>query len=99
LDLVLGYGANRNPLPEIIPVIKEAQQLAKANDRELPIVCSVTGTDEDPQNRSHVVEAMKNAGVFVCRSNAEASKLCKRIIEKLATDEHGQTRINSDEHG
>jgi succinyl-CoA synthetase alpha subunit len=89
LDLVLGYGANRNPLPEIIPVIKQAKQLAKANGRELPIVCSVTGTDEDPQNRRQVVKAVKDAGVFVCRSNAEASKLCKRIIKKLATDEHG----------
>ncbi len=99
LDIVLGYGANMDPLTEIIPVIKEAQQLAKADGRELPIVCSVTGTDEDPQNRGRVVEAVKNAGVFVCQSNAEASKLCKRIIEKLATDEHRQTRINTDEYG
>ena len=81
LDLVLGYGANMDPLPGIIPVIKEVKQLAKANSRELPIVCSVTGTDEDPQNRGRVVEAMKNAGVFVCRSNAEASKLCKQLID------------------
>jgi succinyl-CoA synthetase alpha subunit len=81
LDLVLGYGANKNPLPEIIPVIKEAKQLAKANGRELPIVCSVTGTDEDPQNRRHVVKAMKDAGVIVCQSNAEASKLCKQLID------------------
>jgi len=80
LDLVLGYGANRNPLPEIIPVIKEAKHLAKANGRELPIVCSVTGTDEDPQIRRYVVKAMKDAGVFVCQSNAEASKLCRLII-------------------
>jgi FdrA protein len=80
LDLVLGYGANLNPLPEIIPVINEAKQLAREENMEIPIVCSVTGTDEDPQNRGHVVEALKNAGVIVCGSNAEASKLCKHII-------------------
>jgi hypothetical protein len=60
-----------NPLPELIPVIKEVK---------IPIVCSVTGTDKDPQNRGKVVEALKNAGVILCRSNAEASKLCKQII-------------------
>ena len=80
LDLVLGYGANLNPLPEIIPVINEAKQLAREQNREIPIVCSVTGTDEDPQNRGHVIEALKNAGVIVCGSNAEASKLCKQMI-------------------
>jgi succinyl-CoA synthetase alpha subunit len=80
LDLVLGYGANLNPLPEIIPVINKAKQLVREQNREIPIVCSVTGTDEDPQNRGHVVEALKNAGVIVCNSNAEASKLCKQII-------------------
>ncbi|MCP5102797.1 MAG: FdrA family protein, partial [bacterium] len=72
LDLVLGYGANMNPLPELLPVIEEA--------KHIPIVCSVTGTDEDPQHRGEVVNALKNAGVIVCRSNAEASRLCKYII-------------------
>jgi succinyl-CoA synthetase alpha subunit len=80
LDLVLGYGANLNPIPEIIPVISKAKHLAAEKNREIPIVCSVTGTDEDPQNRGRVVEELKNAGVIVCGSNAEASKLCKRII-------------------
>jgi FdrA protein len=80
LDLVLGYGANPNPLPGIIPVIDKAKQLAQEQNREIPIVCSVTGTDEDPQNRRHVVEALKSAGVIVCGSNAEASKLCKKIL-------------------
>jgi len=50
---------------------------------------------KNPQNRRQVVKALKDAGVIVCRSNAEASKLCKRIIKKLATDEH----VHTDEHG
>jgi succinyl-CoA synthetase alpha subunit len=85
LDLVLGYGANMNPLPEIIPVIKEAGQIALDDGREIPIICSVTGTDEDPQNRGRVKEALKNAGVIVCGSNAEASKFCMEIIKKVWT--------------
>jgi FdrA protein len=80
LDLVLGYGAHMNPLAELIPVIKAVQERARAGGREIPIIGSVTGTDQDPQNRSLVVEALKKAGVIVCRSNAEASGLCKQII-------------------
>jgi succinyl-CoA synthetase alpha subunit len=83
LDLVLGYGANMTPLPILVPVIKEAKQLAEAEGRELPVVGSVTGTDEDPQNRSRVVESLERAGVIVCQSNAEASRLCKQIINGL----------------
>ena len=83
LDLVLGYGANLNPLPGILPVIDKAKQLAQEENREIPVVCSVTGTDEDPQNRRHVVEALKKTGVIVCGSNAEASKLSKRIINMV----------------
>jgi succinyl-CoA synthetase alpha subunit len=80
MDLVLGYGANLNPIPEIIPVINKAKQLAQEENRKIPVVCSVTGTDEDPQNRKHVVEALKKAGVIVCGSNAKASKLCEKMI-------------------
>lgn len=81
LDLVLGYGANMNPLQGLVPIIKEAKQLALDDGREIPIVCSVTGTDQDPQSRVRVIETIKNIGVIVCQSNAEASKLCKHITK------------------
>jgi FdrA protein len=80
LDLVLGYGANMSPMSELIPVLHEAKQLAQAKGRILPIICSVTGTDEDPQNMSGVIEALEGEGCIVCGSNAEASRLCKGII-------------------
>ena len=88
LDLVLGYGANMNPVPELVPVIKQAKQRALDAGRDIPVICSVTGTDEDPQDRGYVVQALKEAGVIVCRSNAQASKLCKRIIEKISCEGH-----------
>lgn len=80
LDLVLGYGANMNPIPELVPVIKQAGQLAGSEGRELTVVCSITGTDNDPQERSKVKKALEEAGAIVCRSNAAAVKLCKRIF-------------------
>lgn len=83
LDLVLGYGALRSPLPEIMPVIKAARQQAEAEGRYIPFVCSVTGTDEDPQDRSRVAAALGNAGVIVCQANAQAARLCRHIIKRL----------------
>lgn len=80
LDLVLGYGANLNPLAELMPVLVEAKVVACAQHRELPVICSVTGTDADPQNRSLVVKALREAGCMVCASNAQAAKLCQKVI-------------------
>ncbi|MCX6581837.1 MAG: acyl-CoA synthetase FdrA [Candidatus Aminicenantes bacterium] len=82
LDLVLGYGANLNPLAELLPVLVEAKALActQYKHRELPVICSVTGTDADPQNRGLVVKALREAGCIVCASNAQAAKLCQKVI-------------------
>jgi FdrA protein len=83
LDIVLGYGSHPDPLGEIVPAIKEAQRIAKENKRSLPIVASVTGTDNDPQNRSKVVAGLKDAGVLVMESNATACLLAGLIVKGI----------------
>jgi succinyl-CoA synthetase alpha subunit len=75
LDIVLGYGSNMNPLEEVIPVIKKVKEITSAHKYHLPVICSVTGTDKDPQNRTAVVAALSKEGVIVMKSNAAASKL------------------------
>jgi succinyl-CoA synthetase alpha subunit len=87
LDLVLGYGANMKPLSEINPVLRKVQQIANKDSRYISIICSVTGTDKDPQNRKVVVEALEQVGVIVCNSNAEASRLSKQILINLGGNE------------
>jgi FdrA protein len=82
LDIVLGYGSNMNPLEEIIPVIKEVKKITSQQKRHLPIVCSVTGTDKDPQNRAAVVTALEVEGVKVMESNAAASRLAINIVSR-----------------
>jgi len=82
LDIVLGYGAHKNPLAEIVPVIKNAKNIAQSNGRYLPVICSVTGTENDPQNRRYVVDGLKEAGALVMESNAAASKLAAFIVER-----------------
>ena len=82
LDIVLGYGSNMDPLAEILPVLKEVKKITSRQKRYLPIVCSVTGTEKDPQNRTTVAAALEADGVLVLESNAAASNLAKFLIEK-----------------
>jgi FdrA protein len=76
LDVVLGYGANLDPSAELSGVIRQASQTVS-------VVCSITGTDRDPQNRSRVEAALRKAGALVMPSNAAACKLAGRIIQLL----------------
>jgi len=76
LDVVLGYGSHPNPAAELSSVIRDAS-------RNVSVVCSITGTDQDPQNRSHVAAALKKAGAIVMPSNAAACQLASRIIQCL----------------
>lgn len=83
LDLVLGYGSNPEPLADLLPAVKKALRCASDRDRHIPIVCSVTGTNADPQNRSVVVKGLEEAGVIVMNSNAAASLLARSIIAQI----------------
>jgi succinyl-CoA synthetase alpha subunit len=76
LDVVLGFGSNIAPDEELSPVIREAKLLSP----NLSIICSVTGTDKDPQNRSKVITNLKNAGAIVMNTNVEAVELAENII-------------------
>ena len=76
LDVVLGYGSNMDPAAELVPVIR-------ASVKKVAVVCSVTGTIEDPQNRSKVVAALEKAGAIVMPSNAAACKLAGETVKVL----------------
>jgi FdrA protein len=80
LDIVLGFGSNMDPLSEIIPVIRNVKELASVRKCYLPLICSVTGTDKDPQNRTLVITALESEGVIVMKSNAAASRLAISIV-------------------
>jgi FdrA protein len=78
LDVVLGYGAHLAPHVELAPVIQKIKQ-----DTDIVVICSVVGTDEDPQGRQAVIKSLQNAGAIVTTTNAEACALAVRIIQYL----------------
>jgi FdrA protein len=69
LDVVLGEGSHPDPAGELAPVIKE---IGGKRTGELEFVAIVIGTDEDPQNIQSQIERLKEAGVTVFRTAAEA---------------------------
>ena len=78
-DLVLGYGANIDPISEILPIIKEAQIIAP----DISFICSVTGTEQDPQNKNKVIEILEKNDILVMPSNTAAAEIVSLIIKKI----------------
>jgi len=79
LDVVLGFGSNLAPAEELVPAFSEAKRI----NPNVAIICSITGTDGDPQNRSQVKSELENAGAIVLANNAEASILCEKVLSLL----------------
>jgi FdrA protein len=65
VDLVLGYGSHENPAGVLLKAVKGAK----------PVIASVTGTEQDPQIWSRQVALLREAGVIVAASNAQAAEL------------------------
>jgi FdrA protein len=80
LDVVLGYGAHPDPASELGNAVEEARRLAQGKKRELLVVASVTGTEDDPQCLSRTTTTLEQAGVIVCDSNSAASRLSGFIV-------------------
>jgi len=83
LDVVIGYGANMDPVGELAPVIRDSLGLARKAKRELSFVCSVTGTPQDPQDRDKVAAGLKAAGALVFESNAAACRFAADAVQGL----------------
>ena len=62
LDVVIGYGAHPDPAAELGPGHPHRRRSWLARGRELLVVASVTGTEEDPQGLSRPVAALTAAG-------------------------------------
>ncbi len=90
LDVVLGYGANPDPSRDLAPAIASARRSAAQRGRWLPVVITVCGTDEDPQDYQAQVEALTDAGAIVSPTHSESVRLAGLIAE--ATGSHGAAR-------
>lgn len=80
LDLVLGYNAHPDPAGSALEAIREAKALAAKEKRHLTFVTTVCGTDQDFQKRSEQVAKLKEEGVLVFPSNADAADFLAALL-------------------
>ena len=72
LDIVLGYGSDSDPAGALAPVIAEGLARLRAHGRDLAVVASVCGTEDDPQSLSAQTLTLQQAGIAVLPNNAAA---------------------------
>ncbi len=81
LDCVLGYGSHPDPAGAVASAVEQAK--AQQGNRHITYIASVCGTEKDPQVLSDQVAKLKNAGVIVLPTNAQAAQFAARILAKL----------------
>lgn len=79
-DCVIGYGSHPNPAEDLAAAIQTAKAEAKAAGRHLCCVCSVCGTEGDPQSLSKTRDALEAAGAVVLPSNAQAARFALLVL-------------------
>lgn len=87
MDIVIGYGVHQDPAGAVAKTLARAKAKAAEEGRYLPIVASICGVDEDPQNREEQAEKLKQAGVVVLSTNARAARLAAMIAGRTKADE------------
>ena len=80
LDVVIGYGAHDNPAARLAETIRQAKENAVANKRYLSVVAHVCGSEKDPQGLHRQEESLRNAGVLVLPTNAQAAKVAAGVV-------------------
>jgi FdrA protein len=83
LDVVLGYGAHRDPASELAPAIEAAIKSARDAGRHLEVVTIVSGTDGDPQGMEGQIEMLRDSGARVEISNDAAARYVGRLLQAL----------------
>ncbi len=84
MDMVLGYGSHQDPAGEMIESIKEAKATMASNGGHLTVVASVCGTEGDPQDLEATEQKLKDIGVILMPSNAQAVKFVDKIMKRIS---------------
>lgn len=82
MDIVIGYGADRDPAGKFAAIINEIR--ATLPDGGPIIVAHVCGTDGDPQSMTEQEAKLRQAGVFLFPTNAQAARAAGEIVRYVS---------------
>jgi FdrA protein len=85
MDFILGPAIHPDPVGAVIAEIREAKNRFAQKNKYLSVVASVCGTDSDPQNLTRQEAKLREAGVVVMPTNAQASRLAGMIAAMAGT--------------
>ncbi|MCL2564008.1 MAG: acyl-CoA synthetase FdrA [Oscillospiraceae bacterium] len=80
-DVVLGYGAHENIAGEMVSAIQKARTQYAAEQREIVFVGFVCGTEGDRQGLEKSESLLRESGVVVFPSNAQAVRFAQKLLE------------------
>lgn len=83
MDVVLGYGSNEDPAGSLADYIKLAKKKFADRGQYLCVVAYVCGTKKDPQNYDEQINKLKDAGVILMPSNAQAVRFAMKVVRGL----------------
>jgi len=83
IDFVLGFGSHINPVKDMM----EALTIWKDQKQKIPIIAHVCGTELDPQDYEGILITLKNLGVYIMPSNAQAALLASYIAFRKQINE------------
>ena len=79
LDVVLGYGSHPDPAAAMAPAVAAAIADAARGGGKLAVIGFVCGTEADPQNLARQQAGLRDAGMILTQTNAQAVRLAARI--------------------
>ena len=81
-DVVLGCSAHPDPAAEIVPILQKALELRASSGAKLQLVGFVCGTAADPQDLERQETKLREAGVLLAETNAQAVRMALRLIQE-----------------
>jgi FdrA protein len=81
LDFILGHNAAMDPVGDLLDAIIDAGHSAEGRGGHLTVVASICGTDGDAQDLALQSRMLREAGVLLFPSNAQAAGFCCELLK------------------
>ncbi|MFD2829528.1 acyl-CoA synthetase FdrA [Corticicoccus populi] len=102
IDVVIGYGSHDNMAGALQPAIKK---VFESEERNIKILATVVGTENDPQNYRKQIETLREIGVIVCDTNDQMVRTAIELTggeitnpnPEIKTIEHTKEDLSIDE--
>jgi FdrA protein len=94
-DVILGWGAHPDPGMALATAWQEARALARAAGREVIGIATVCGTPDDPQDYERQCRMLREHGLLLADSNAQAVRLAAMAVGVMPHDGHADRPLEN----